>query len=147
MQKKKSTKTKSSLVMILILLLILLAPPVRFPEGTATRSLERNPSLVAQQEPLFPDAEFLLPKVVHWGGENNISTAWDLSFDSKQNIIVGGVTHDFWGRGLLLKYSPTGELLWELLYQPNDSSLGEQAWISCVAIDSEDNIFCVGEVS
>ena len=133
--------------MILILLLILLAPPVRFPEGTATRSLERNPSLVAQQEPLFPDAEFLLPKVVHWGGENNISTAWDLSFDSKQNIIVGGVTHDFWGRGLLLKYSPTGELLWELLYQPNDSSLGEQAWISCVAIDSEDNIFCVGEVS
>jgi len=78
---------------------------------------------------------------VTWGGSSD-DRCYGLALDSSENIYLGGHTNSF-GNGyydvFLLKYSSSGELLWNLTWggYNNDYCYG-------LTIDSFDNIYLVG---
>jgi uncharacterized delta-60 repeat protein len=67
----------------------------------------------------------------------------ELAFDSQENVLVAGVTaasgtNDF----LMLKYAPTGQLLWAATY--NGPAQGSDE-LTALAIDPSDNVYAAGE--
>ncbi|MBI4602845.1 MAG: hypothetical protein HY721_12885 [Planctomycetes bacterium] len=74
-------------------------------------------------------------------GGNDIARA--LAIDGSGNVLVtgyssaDGVTHDF----VTLKYSPSGDLLWEARY---DGPGGSEDWPAALAADAADNVYVTG---
>ena len=94
-----------------------------------------SPSL--QVSCTFPSATYLLPKELFWG-EELLDIGTSVACDSEENIVVGGLSSDL---AVVLKYNSSGSLLWELTYQPIEDS---RPWINSLCIDSDNNIYCVG---
>jgi hypothetical protein len=78
-----------------------------------------------------------------------------VAVDSAGNLVVAGCTgvgnvpgssewYEYDLEYLLLKYDPDGNLLWEQTYHSSKQSQDE---ISCLALDSEDNIYVSGSTT
>ena len=120
-----------------------------FPKKTQAISLDlpdKNTSCISS----FSDPDYLDPQVVFWNGGFNdpidddaADEGKDIAFDPDGNLLVTGFSfHITYGMVPLLKYSPTGELLWNCTVARNSEN--ETLVGNRVTVDGEGNAFVCG---
>jgi hypothetical protein len=71
-------------------------------------------------------------------GQGTMEMPYDLEIDSRGNIIIGGISQTSEIKYLLLKFSPTGKLLWSRKSVPFENG---QFYIRDIILDADDNIY------